>query len=196
MMTLTKIWLWYWRTTRGLWRFKKIIFCRGLKKKILQIRAAEKKAYSKKISQPPHPSPRYDRTPPQKYIVTQSLSWHTCSIIVTQRDTTVASLNIHKLCISYRSEVPNSISLVCFLDFLVWASASVWNIKWSELYLTFNQRQIESWREFSYFWRPEHWTWMSLGQVLFDVTPYRVEIVKTINGHRVLQWNLSFRSPF
>ena len=91
-----------------------------VEKKILQIRAAEKKkAYSKKISQPPNPSPRRDRTPPQKYIVTQSLSWHTCPIIVTQRDTTVASLNIHKLCITYRLEVPKTISLVCFLDFLI-----------------------------------------------------------------------------
>ena len=150
MMTLTKIWLWYWRTTRGLWRFKKIIFCRGLKKKFCKYERLKKKGLleEKFPTSPPLPSLR------QKYIVTQSLSWHTCSIIVTQRDTTVASLNIHKLCISYRSEVPNSISLVCFLDFLVWASASVWNIKWSELYLIFNQRQIESWREFSYFWRP------------------------------------------
>ena len=154
-MTLTKVWPWYWRTIRGLWRFKKIIFCRGLKKKSCKYeRLKKKKAYSKKISQPPHPSPRSDRTPSQKYIVTQSLSWHTCPIIVTQRDTTVASLNIHKLCISYRSEVPKTIRLVCFLDFLVWVSASVGNIKWSEVYLIFNQRQIESWREFSYFWRP------------------------------------------
>ena len=195
MMTLTKIWLWYWRTTRGLWRFKKIIFCRGLKKKILQIRAAEKKRLTRR-KVPNLPTPPLAATAHHlKNIVTQSLSWHTCSIIVTQRDTTVASLNIHKLCISYRSEVPNSISLVCFLDFLVWASASVWNIKWSELYLIFNQRQIESWREFSYFWRPA-----------LDLNVLRASFVwcdtipcgnrKTINGPRVLQWKLSFRSPF
>ena len=154
MMTLTKIWLWYWRTTRGLWRFKKIIFCRGLKKKILQIRAAEKKGLLEENfpTSPPLPSLRPHTTSKiYSHSVTQlahlfDYRHATC--------TTVASLNIHKLCISYRSEVPNSISLVCFLDFLVWASASVWNIKWSELYLIFNQRQIESWREFSYFWRP------------------------------------------